>query len=199
MVDHNKEHKGGGDRIHRVTAHMEHLMDLFEIALAVICAVGFILGVIPLFKELPVIASLSTGTEEFRHFLEHVLDLVIGIEFIKMLIKHTPSSVIEVLVFALSRHMVLEGGGAKENLITVIAIAIIFAVRKFLIVEQFEFLKEGEHYDWLSDWKVMRDKSGASMDRVKKSVAGKKKKRPERTEEAAEAEAKEPDVDMREV
>ena len=151
-----------GDLIHSITAHLEHLMDIFEIGIAIIVALGFIASVYPLVRELPLLASISTGTEEYRHFLENALDLVIGIEFIKMLIKHTPGSVIEVLLFALSRHMVLEGGNAFENLLTVCAIAVIFAIRRFLNIESFEFMKKSSNDDWLTDWKDIRKAGGPS-------------------------------------
>ena len=127
MSDHDnnnvhESHESVGDRIHHVTAYLEHLMDIFEIGIAIIVAFGFIISVYPLVQELPLLGSMSQGTVSYRHFLESALDLVIGIEFIKMLIKHTPGSVIEVLLFALSRHMVLEGGNSMENLLTVCAI-----------------------------------------------------------------------------
>jgi hypothetical protein len=137
-------------------------MDIFEIGIAIIVAVGFIMSVVPLVTNIPLLMSNSEGTAAYRHFLESALDLVIGIEFIKMLIKHTPGSVVEVLLFALSRHMVLEGGNAMENLLTVCAIAVIFAIRRFLFVESFEFLKKGEEQDWLSDWKHIVKTGGAS-------------------------------------
>ena len=163
-----EEHEPKGDKVHFITAHLEHLMDIFEIGIAVIVAFGFIISVFPLLKELPLLASMSTGTESYRHFLENALDLVIGIEFIKMLIKHTPGSVVEVLLFALSRHMVLEGGNAMENLLTVCAIALIFVIRKFLFIDSFEFLtEENKGMDWLSDWKEIR-KGGAQ--RVKEGI-----------------------------
>ena len=153
-----EHHDNKEDMIHQIAAYMEHLMDIFEIGIALIVAVGFIVSVYPLVRELPLLGSLSTGTEEFRHFLENALNLVIGIEFIKMLIKHTPGSVVEVLLFALSRHMVLESGNALENLLTVCAIAVIFAIRKFLFVESFEFFGHPGGPDWLSDWKHLWEK-----------------------------------------
>jgi hypothetical protein len=159
-MKHNKETQG--DRAHRITGYLEHLMDIFEIGIAIIVAVGFIMSVVPLVTNIPLLMSNSEGTAAYRHFLESALDLVIGIEFIKMLIKHTPGSVVEVLLFALSRHMVLEGGNAMENLLTVCAIAVIFAIRRFLFVESFEFLKKGEEQDWLSDWKHIVKTGGAS-------------------------------------
>ncbi len=179
MSDHNRTngnakssgHEEKGDWIHFLTAHIEHLMDIFEIGIAVVVAFGFIFSVYPLMRELPLLGSMSTGTTAYRHFLESALDLVIGIEFIKMLIKHTPGSVVEVLLFALSRHMVLEGGNALENLLTVCAIAIIFAIRKFLFIESFEFLGDKTPgLDWLSDWKEIKKGGGKRVPRSSEKV-----------------------------
>ena len=172
MSDHDnnnvhESHESVGDRIHHVTAYLEHLMDIFEIGIAIIVAFGFIISVYPLVQELPLLGSMSQGTVSYRHFLESALDLVIGIEFIKMLIKHTPGSVIEVLLFALSRHMVLEGGNSLENLLTVCAIAIIFVTRKFLFVETFEFSSTDKVPDWLSDWKEIRKGGGKVSGKAK--------------------------------
>ena len=128
-------------------------MDLFEIGLAFVVAFGFVVSVIPLLKEMPELVSHSSGTAEFHEFLENTLTLVIGIEFIKMLIKHTPVSVIEVLLFAIARHAILASGTALENLLTILSIAVIFAIRKFIFVESFEYDEEGAGIDWLNDWK----------------------------------------------
>ena len=161
---------GEGDWIHKVIGHMEHLMDLFEIALAFIVAFGFVVSVIPLLKEVPHLMSHSSGTAEFHEFLENTLTLVIGIEFIKMLIKHTPGSVVEVLLFAIARHAILAGGTALENLLTILSIAVIFAVRKFIFIESFDFLEDGSTVDWLSDWKEIINKG--NEDKVEKKTAG---------------------------
>jgi hypothetical protein len=155
-MEHNHNEKG--DRVHKITGYLEHLMDIFEIGIAIIVAVGFIASVVLLVTEMPLLLSHSAGTVAYRHFLESALDLVIGIEFIKMLIKHTPGSVVEVLLFALSRHMVLEGGNALENLLTVCAIAVIFAIRRFLNIESFDFLTKSSDEDWLTDWKSIMKK-----------------------------------------
>ena len=160
---------GEGDWIHIVIGHMEHLMDLFEIALAFIVAFGFVVSVIPLLKEMPHLMSHSSGTAEFHEFLENTLTLVIGIEFIKMLIKHTPGSVVEVLLFAIARHAILAGGTALENLLTILSIAVIFAVRKFIFIESFDFLEDGSTVDWLSDWKEIINKG--NKDKVEKKAA----------------------------
>ena len=179
MSDHDnnnvhESHESVGDRIHHVTAYLEHLMDIFEIGIAIIVAFGFIISVYPLVRELPLLGSMSQGTVSYRHFLESALDLVIGIEFIKMLIKHTPGSVVEVLLFALSRHMVLEGGNALENLLTVCAIAVIFAIRRFLNIESFDFLAKSNDEDWLTDWKSIMKKGNSKKVQDQKAEAEEK-------------------------
>ena len=50
-----------------------------------------------------------------------------------MLCKHTPETVIEVLAFALARQLIVGHAGSVNNLITVVAIAVLFAVRRFLL------------------------------------------------------------------
>ena len=183
MAEKGKENQNGheqkGDLIHNIIAHMEHLMDIFEIGIAVIVAFGFLASVYPLLRELPLLGSMSNGTMAYRHFLESALDLVIGIEFIKMLIKHTPGSVVEVLLFAIARHAILAGGTALENLLTILSIAVIFAVRKFIFIESFDFLEDGSTVDWLSDWKEIINKG--NKDKVEKKAS---------SENANKAEAK---------
>ena len=67
-------------------------------------------------------------------FLSGAFNVVIGIEFLKMLCRHTLSSVIEVLLFAIARGMVAEHTTPVENLLSIAAIAILFVVRKYLFI-----------------------------------------------------------------
>ena len=66
-------------------------------------------------------------------FLEESLNFVIGIEFIKMLVKHSTNNVIEVLLFAIARHIVVCNRSSIDPLLLIIAVAILFAMRKFLL------------------------------------------------------------------
>ena len=58
------------------------------------------------------------------------MTLAIGIEFVKMLCTHTPGTIIEVLLFAISRQMIIEHLSVVETMFGVGAIAGLFAVRK---------------------------------------------------------------------
>ena len=53
------------------------------------------------------------------------------------LAKHSPGSSLEVLRYAIARHLVVGHDSAVENLLSVGAIALIFIVRKFFFVPAF--------------------------------------------------------------
>ena len=74
----------------------------------------------------------------FMHFLEITLDIVIGIEFLKMLCRHSMDSVVEVLLFTLARHMIIEPTTMLENLLCVAGVALLFVVRKYLFVAKID-------------------------------------------------------------
>ena len=109
---------------------------LLEIVLSGLVLIGLLLSIVPLLKWMP--GLLFDGNDaEIRTFLERSLDIVIGIEFIKMLAKHSPGSSLEVLLYAIARHLVVGHDSAFENLLSVGAIALIFIVRKFFFVPAF--------------------------------------------------------------
>ena len=58
--------------------------------------------------------------------------IIIGIELIKMINSYTIDSVIDVMLLAIARQMVVEHTAPIENLITVIAVGILFVIRKYL-------------------------------------------------------------------
>ena len=89
--------------------------------------------------------------EAFSEFLSKALNLVVGVEFVKMLCKHTPETVIEVLLFATARQMIVEHLAVHQILIGTLAIAVLFATRKFLLSSPAEkstsipSMKKSEH------------------------------------------------------
>ncbi|MDD4376855.1 MAG: hypothetical protein PHH48_01705 [Eubacteriales bacterium] len=80
--------------------------------------------------------------DAFRNFLRIVFDVVIGIEFLKMLCKHNLGSVIEVLLFAIARQLIVEETSMLEGLIGVSAIGVLFMIRKYLYVEKIDYKEE---------------------------------------------------------
>lgn len=78
----------------------------------------------------------SSGMEYFTdmsHMLQNLLTIVVGLEFVRMLIDTTPSNILEVLTVAITRHVILEHGDYWSNLASIACIAGLFAIRRFLI------------------------------------------------------------------
>ena len=107
-----------------------------EVLISVLVLLGLLISTIPVSREL-VSLWLDGSTDAFQIFLGHAFNLVIGIEFIKMLAKHSPGSALEVLLYAIARNMILDHGTAVDNLFGVLCIGLIFVIRKFCFVPSF--------------------------------------------------------------
>lgn len=109
---------------------------ILEVVLSGIVLVGLLFSIVPLVQWMP--GLIVDGNEvEVYEFLTRALDIVIGIEFIKMLAKHSPGSVLEVLLYAIARNMIVGHEDAVQNLVSVAAIALIFIIRRFFFVPSF--------------------------------------------------------------
>lgn len=108
-----------------------------EIAISVIVLIAIVILAIHITGDVFRMEDTPDIHDLFSTFLENALNLIVGVEFIKMLCRHTPGSAIEVLLFAIARQMVVEHTSPLENLVTIITIAIIFAIRKYLFVPAF--------------------------------------------------------------
>ena len=127
----------GEERVKRIFRdQLAELAGLLEVGISLLVVVALMLAVVPLIKMLPGLL-VDTNEVEISLFLQRALDIVIGIEFIKMLAKHSPGSALEVLLYALARYMILGPGTALENLLGVAAIGVIFLIRKFCFVPSF--------------------------------------------------------------
>ena len=109
---------------------------ILEVVLSAIVLIALLMSVIPLLKLMPGLLT-DSDSMEVHTFLKRALDIVIGIEFIKMLAKHSPGSVLEVLLYAIARHMIVGHEDAVQNLVSVGAIALIFIIRKYFFVPSF--------------------------------------------------------------
>ena len=106
---------------------------LFELLVSVIVAISIVIFAVRMFAQLFDLSIYFEGANSLVGVLDDAIILAIGAEFIKMLCKHTPETIIEVLAFALARQLIVGHAAPWENLITVVAIAILFGIRRFLL------------------------------------------------------------------
>lgn len=66
-------------------------------------------------------------------FLQNILSIVVGLEFVKLLLHLTPANILEVLTMAIARSIIVNHGTAVDNLLSIACIIGMFAARRYLI------------------------------------------------------------------
>ena len=107
----------------KMTSYVELVLSEFLLLVVVALSVRLIAQSVP---------QVWSQQIDVMYYLESAMTLAIGIEFVKMLCTHTSETVIEILLFAISRQMIVEHLSATETILGVGATAGLFAVRKYL-------------------------------------------------------------------
>lgn len=115
---------------HRVGWIFRRILHYVEnfIAALTICVLFAALGV-----EIYRMFTQSGYFAEVEHVLHNILTIVVGFEFVRMLIDTTPANILEVLTVAITRHVVLSHDDPWSNLACIACIAGLFAIRRFLV------------------------------------------------------------------
>ena len=77
--------------------------------------------------------TLNGYFADVHNYLHNILTIVVGLEFVRMLIDTTPASILEVLTVAITRHVILSHDDPWSNVACVACIAGLFAIRRFLV------------------------------------------------------------------
>ena len=120
----------------KILAHGKNIIYVFLeylqyfVALTIIVAIGITLLSIP--HQLGLLTDI--GSESLVEFLEYIINVIISIELIHVLLHQTLDSIVEVLSLAITRELILQHLHTYEFLIGVLAVAALFAIRKFLCI-----------------------------------------------------------------
>ena len=113
------------------------VLGYIELLFALVLLAAILLSAVGLIAQSGVFHGKLFDFDGFTEFLTGVFTLVIGIEFVRMLVRHTPDAVIEVLLFAIARQLVIEHNDHWKMLIGIVCIAGVFAIRKYLFTRSF--------------------------------------------------------------
>ena len=113
---------------HRVEHIFRRVLHTIE---RIIAAITILVMVGALGMELYRMATTDGYTAS--NFLHNALTIVVGLEFVRMLIDTTPASILEVLTVAITRQVILNHDNVWSNLICILCIAGLFAIRRFLV------------------------------------------------------------------
>ena len=118
------------------------LSKVFELVLSIIILIIVFLGMMDLSRSVyqSYIVDFATPVEysELNSFLAEGLLLVIGVELVVMLCLHVLGTLIEVLLFAIARKLILlpKTSGMIDLFLGILAIGIIFGIRKYLLNQE---------------------------------------------------------------
>ena len=116
---------------HRVEHFFRRVLHNIE---RIIAAITIVVLLVALGWELYKI--FTTGMSYFSdigNYLHNVLTIVVGLEFVRMLIDTTPANILEVLTVAITRHVVLSHDDPWSIVACIACIAGLFAIRRFLV------------------------------------------------------------------
>ena len=125
---HDKHDVGKIEHFYRKILHILELT---------IAAVSIIVLLIALGLEIYHMFTVGSGYfADVNHMLHNLLTIVVGLEFVRMLIDTTPANILEVLTVAITRHVVLSHENPWSNVASIACIAALFAIKKFLIPKE---------------------------------------------------------------
>ena len=114
-------------KINNVIHKTVHIIEYAIAAMTILVLVGLLAHEV--FEMFTVNGYLSSSDT----YLKNILTIVVGLEFVRMLINLTPANTLEVLIVAIARQVIVNHDNPINNIVCVLCIGGLFAIRKFLI------------------------------------------------------------------
>ena len=139
----------------------------FETALSIVLIIIIFLGMIDLVRSVytAYIVDFANPVEysQLNAFLAEALLLFIGVELVVMLSLHIPGALLEVLLYAIARKLILlpKTSGMGDLLLGIIAIGCIFAIKKYLMTDSERKTTMHRVYNWIKDKSLDNHKNDA--------------------------------------
>ena len=115
--------------------YLNKIVYIFEILISVLLIIGILISIPDIVSYYGAILKSDSivGYDQFKQFLDHVLLLVIAVEFVLLMTAHSDSTIIHLIMLVVARKMLIKSDNMLDILIGVVSITILFAVRKFLM------------------------------------------------------------------
>ena len=116
--DHRVEHS-----FRRILHYVERIIAIMTIVI-MLTALGY---------EIYQMCTVPGYLFDINNYLHNALTIVVGLEFVRMIIDTTPANILEVLTVAITRHVILSHDDPWSNIACIACIAGLFAIRRFLV------------------------------------------------------------------
>ncbi len=120
----------------KIRLAMNKISRVLDMILAIILIAVIVIALIFLKAPLLEYIASASDTEALLHFITYIINIVIVVELFKMLCSPGIETILEVMMFVIVRHMIVSETSAWENFLTVISVAIIIVVKKYVLDEK---------------------------------------------------------------
>ena len=97
-------------KLYGISYYLEMFISLLLIVVIIFLSVKLVINIFD-------INFMLSNEDVFTYFMENAMSLAVGVELIKMLCKHSASTVVEVLLFAIARQIIV----SHSSVITMVA------------------------------------------------------------------------------
>ncbi len=154
--------------IGRVKHYLRQLTAYLEVIIAVLLSVGVMIGIFDFGEYFTRIflANASETYDIFQDFLGYALLLIVGIELILMILYHSTSAILELILFVIARKMLIYASSMSELVMGTVAIALVFVVMRFLVnprVDEFVSRQDANKYSGLTQVRDVIVDSGLNL------------------------------------
>ena len=115
---------------HRVEHIFRRVLHFLERVVATLTILALVAALI--FEVWQAVTDITYITN-VSNYLHNILTIVVGLEFVRMLIDTTPANILEVLTVAITRHVILSHDDPWSNVACIACIAGLFAIRRLLV------------------------------------------------------------------
>lgn len=122
--------------LEKVKRSVQVMCELLELIVAVLVLIGILLSIFSLVGNPDTFRLLLAEPSSFKHYLDQIFMLVIGIEFLIMLCRPNSENVIDVIIFLVARHMIIGDTTPYQDFASVIGVAILCIVRRYLRISK---------------------------------------------------------------
>lgn len=160
----------------KIRNFIDRYCDWMELLIAAIVGIFLLFMTVAYVLSAMGFTDIMPQTSSFNTFLHDIFTLVVGIEFTKVLLKPSVEHLIEVLVFLVTRHVILSHDSPWSILVSVICIILLYS---FHFVLQYLKKKHGRMSEVLNSHK-------SDIDGLDETALGRfysKEKKPEAQEQ----------------
>ena len=161
--DFNETSGGLTESESRRLAKLRHIIYILSVCIQYFVAFMIIIGIIITLWSTPIQLSQLTDidSDSLIEFLKYTINIIIAVELIRVLCNQTLDTIVEILLIAITRELIIEHMSQVEMLLGILAVAVLFVIRKYLFVSQLDKDNRFEFHSKKSDSKPEKEKSDA--------------------------------------